>query len=284
MIKFGTAGIPIGATTTETSFEYLKKLELDAMELEFVRSVHLKAEKAKYLSKLTGGISLSAHAPYYVNLNAKEDEKINSSIARILKSCEIMDIFAKNRIIKTASSKISVVYHAGFYLKQKPEEVYEKIKNNTQRIINLMDKMNYDVILRPETTGKLTQFGTVEELTKLSNELGNEYILPCIDFSHVYARSLGKINNYEEFCKILEYLDNQIGKKCIKNMHMHVSGIEFGKSGEKKHYPLENSCSEFNYKDLLKALKDFKVSGTIICESPCLEKDALILKKYYKSL
>ncbi|MBP2143243.1 deoxyribonuclease-4 [Methanococcus voltae] len=286
MIKFGTAGIPIGATTTENSFEYLKKLNLDAMELEFVRSVHLKVEKAKYLSKLTEDISLSAHAPYYINLNAKEEEKVNSSIVRILKSCEVMDVFAKNITSKNKKmdSKIGIVYHPGFYLKQDKNEVYQKIKENTKRIIELKNKMDYDVILRPETTGKITQFGTVEELVNLSNELGNENILPCIDFSHIYARSLGKINNYDEFYKIIEYLDANIGKKCIKNMHMHVSGIDFGNSGEKKHYPLDNSSSKFNYKDLIKVLKDFEVSGTIICESPCLEHDALILKNYYENL
>uniref|UniRef100_A9A8Y6 Xylose isomerase domain protein TIM barrel n=1 Tax=Methanococcus maripaludis (strain C6 / ATCC BAA-1332) TaxID=444158 RepID=A9A8Y6_METM6 len=273
MLKFGTAGIPINAKSTENALEYLKEINLDAMELEFVRGVNLKSEKAEILAKNLE-ITLSAHAPYYINLNAKEPEKIESSIKRIVDSAKIIHIFNK----KNSENK-NVVFHSGFYLKQDKDLVYEKIKANIQKILEIMDENKINAILRPETTGKGTQFGSIDELIQLSTEIE---IMPCIDFSHVYARSLGKINDYDSFSNILSKLEENLGKKGIKDMHIHISGIEFGNGGEKKHLPILNS--EFKYLDILKALKDFECSGTVICESPRLEYDAVILKKNYEEL
>ena len=60
---------------------------------------------------------------------------------------------------------------------------------------------------------------------------------------------------------------------------MHISGIEYGSNGEKNHLILKES--DFNYPDLLVALKEFNVRGLVICESPNLEEDALLLSKTY---
>lgn len=273
MLHFGTAGIPINAKNTEHAFEYLKSINLDAMELEFVRSVNLKENKANEL-KDKADIFLSAHAPYYINLNAKEPEKIDASIKRIVDSSKIINIFNK----KNFRNK-NVVFHSGFYLKENPDQVYEKIKINMLKILEILEKNKLNVKLRPETVGKTSQFGSIDELIKLSTELD---VLPCVDFSHVYARSLGKINNYDSFYEILSKMEENLGKDGIKDMHIHISGIEFGNGGEKNHTPLENS--NFNYVDVLKALKNFDAEGIVICESPKLEYDAVILKKIYEEL
>ena len=105
--------------------------------------------------------------------------------------------------------------------------------------------------------------------------------MPCIDFSHLFARTVGKNNTLEEFNSILEQV-KKIGKDSIKNMHIHVSGIEYGDKGEKHHLILEES--KFNYKDLMKALKEFKVKGYLTCESPNIEKDAILMKNYYEKI
>jgi len=65
-------------------------------------------------------------------------------------------------------------------------------------------------------------------------------------------------------------------------MHIHISGIEFTAKGERKH--LNFSESGFNWKDCLKALLEYDVEGFCICESPSLERDALLLKETYKKL
>lgn len=271
MLKFGTAGIPINAKNTLDAFNYLKKIDLGAMEIEFVRGVNIKEEKAEELKNKTLGLSLSVHAPYYINLNAESPEKIENGIKRIVDSAKIMGIFGKEN-----PQNKNVVFHPGYYLKKNNDEVYRTIRDNIKKIDEYLKMNKINVVLRPETTGKITQFGSVDELISLSKELG---ILPCIDFAHIYARSLGKINDYDSFYNIMVKIENELGKKAISDMHIHISGIEFGRGGEKKHLPINES--NFNYRDVLKVLVDFETEGIVVCESPKLEYDALILKRTY---
>ena len=70
-------------------------------------------------------------------------------------------------------------------------------------------------------------------------------------------------------------------QKALKEMHIHLSGINYGEKGEKNHLELEDS--DMNYKDLIKVWKDFKIKGVVVSESPNIEKDALLMKKTYES-
>jgi len=124
--------------------------------------------------------------------------------------------------------------------------------------------------------GKGTQFGTVEEVINLSAEL--ERVLPVIDFSHWHART-GANNSYEEFAAILEQIKQKLGRPALEKMHMHISGIKYGPKGELKHLNLQDS--DLNYPDLMKALKNYGAGGFVICESPNLEEDAMLLQKTY---
>ena len=120
----------------------------------------------------------------------------------------------------------------------------------------------------------------MEEIIRLSKEY--EQVLPCVDFSHLHARYNGIINTYDEFAGIFEKIGKELGNIALENFHAHIAGIDYGAKGEKKHLNLEES--DFNYKDLLKAFKDFGVKGAVICESPNIEEDAKLLKDYYLSL
>ena len=165
-------------------------------------------------------------------------------------------------------------------MKQNPEKVYEKIRDALKEIVKKVKEFDDKIWIRPEISGKKVQFGDVDELIKLSQDV--EQVMPCIDFSHLYARTNGKNNTYEDFKKILIEVEKKLGKKALSEMHMHATGIEYGDKGEKNHLILEKS--DFNYKDLMKALKEFKVKGCLTCESPNLEDDALLMKKYYEKL
>ena len=154
------------------------------------------------------------------------------------------------------------------------------MKSKVPQISKLLKKEKINVWVRPETTGKPTQWGDLEEIVRLSKEFDN--VLPCIDFSHLHARSGGKYNTYDEFSKILETVGNEIGTYALENFHGHLAGIDYSSKGEKKHLNLEES--DMNYKDLLKAMKEFGVKGALVCESPNIEDDAKLLKTYYQSL
>jgi len=273
-LRFGTAGIPISTPKRSTidGIQRIRELGLDAMELEFVRGVNMKAElakKIKYAAK-NNDVLLTAHAPYYINLNASEKAKVEASKGRIVQSAE--------RLYQAGGW--SVVFHAGYYLKQPPESVYQRILETLKDVQReLMDK-GIKVWIRPELTGKPTQFGDLKEVVKLSEEL--EMVLPTIDFAHAHARNRGKCNSTEEWRGMLSFMEDRLGREALNNMHIHISGIEYTDKGEKRHLNLQES--DMKWEDLLRVLKEFRVRGVVISESPNIEGDAILMKKKYEEI
>ncbi len=215
------------------------------------------------------GAKLSAHAPYFINLNAREPEKIRASQDRILQTARIASLCGAD----------SIVFHAAFYLGDTPGKTYAAVKKYLGEILDELKRENNRVWIRPEIMGKPSQFGTVEEILNLSTEL--EGVAPGIDFAHWHART-GRFNSYQEFASILEQVKEQLGRAALDNMHIHISGIAYGKRGEIKHLNLQES--DFRYVELLKALKDYDAKGMVICESPNLQEDALLLQATYSNL
>ena len=272
-LRFGTAGIPISTPrpTTLTGIEHVKKLGLDCMELEFVRSVNITEAKAHLVKEIAKkqDIALTAHGQYFINLNAQEKAKLEASKQRIYKAAKIADLCGAS----------SMTFHAAYYMQQDPEKVYVKVKEGVKEVIKHLKDNDHKIWVRPETTGKATQWGDLKEIVKLSEEV--EQVLPCIDFSHLHART-GKNNTYDEFREMLAYVEKKLGRLALNNMHIHLSGINYSEKGERNHLTLEES--DMNYKDLLKVFKEFKIKGNVISESPNIEKDALLLKKLYKEI
>ncbi|MCD6140642.1 MAG: TIM barrel protein [Thermococcus sp.] len=273
-LRFGTAGIPISTPkpSTLTGIEQVKKLGLDAMELEFVRRVNLKPEmarKIKYVAQ-KNDVLLTAHAPYYINLNATEKAKREASKNRIIQSAERLH----------EAGGWSVVFHAGYYLKQEPSKVYDTIKSEIRDIVTTLQDKGVNVWIRPELTGKPTQFGSLNELIQMSQEV--EQVLPAIDFAHCHARNKGKYNSTEEWREMLSLLEEGLGRDALDNMHIHISGIEYSDKGERNHLNLQES--DMKWEDLLRVLKEFKVKGVVISESPNIEGDALLMKKKYEEI
>ncbi len=274
MLLFGTAGIPVSTTNrnTETGIKRVKELGLGCMEMEFVRSVYLKKEKASHINKIAKQekVMLTVHAPYFINLNSTEPEKLSASKQRILNSARIGAI---------AGVK-SVTFHPAYYMGKSSQEVYQKVKEALLEITEILRSEEVKIDIRPETTGKGSQFGTLNEIISLSQEIPGVKL--CIDFSHLYARNTGKWNSYTEFMEILNTVETGLGSSALKDMHLHVSGIEYTPKGERRHLVAQNSENKFNYMELMYALRDKEVEGFLICESPNLEEDALLFQKIYE--
>ncbi|MBW2990722.1 TIM barrel protein [Candidatus Woesearchaeota archaeon] len=273
-LLFGPAGVPITAPNRDSvrAVSYVKKLGLECMELEFVRGVKMGEATAKAVKEQAHkhGIVLSAHGPYYINLNSLEKAKTEASIKRILDTARVAHL----------AGGYSITFHAAYYMDMPKEKVYQVVKTHLHSIIRTLRSEGIKLWVRPETTGKGTQFGDIDELIKLSTEL--EQVMPCVDFAHLHARSNGKINTYKEFCEVLSKIEKALGREGLNNMHIHMSGIEYGEKGERNHLELKES--DMNYKDLMKALKDYKCKGVLISESPNIEKDAVLMKKTYEKL
>ncbi len=272
-LLFGPAGVPLSAKSSSTTagIERVAELGLGCMEIEFVQGVKMSEASAILVGKLARekGIALSAHAPYFINLNAKEPEKIIASQQRILQTARIAHLCLAK----------SIIFHAAFYLDDPPDIVYSQVKKYLQEVVTELRAENNRVVIRPEVTGKNSQFGTLEEVIKLSTEIDG--VAPCLDFAHWHART-GKFNSYDEFVEILSQVEKALGKQALADAHIHVSGIAYGKGGETKHLNLKES--DFNYIDLIKALVDYQVGGLVIAESPNLEEDALLLQETYNRI
>lgn len=273
-LHFLTAGMPLatGKGGYKKAFELLEEMNLDGMEVEFVHGVRMSDENRQFLKEISKekNFLLTAHGPFYINLNSKEEEKIDASVQRIVETAQAASDFGG----------YSITYHAAFYMGQDKETVFQQVKTQTQKIIDTLEKYSIKVWVRPETTGKPTQWGDYEEIIRLSKEF--EQVLPCVDFSHIHARTAGEYNTYDEFCKILDKIGTELGDYALNNFHAHLAGIEYTQKGEKCHLIFEES--DMNYKDLLKALKSFNVKGALVCESPNIETDTKLLKDYYMSL
>lgn len=273
-LNFLTAGIPLCTKPRnyKKAFSDLISMNLNGIEIEFVHGVKMSSQNIKEVIELAkpNNMILTAHAPFYVNLNSQEPEKTQASIERIIETA---------RMGKTLGL-YSIVFHAAYYMGMNKEDVYSKVKSGFEQILQVVNDENIDIFVRPETTGKATQWGDLDEVIRLSKEF--DKVLPCIDFSHLYARTIGGYNSYDDFCQILEKIGNELGDFALNNFHAHIAGIEFTPKGERRHLIFNES--EFNYKDLLKAMKKFDIKGVVVCESPNIEEDTKILADYYSSL
>jgi deoxyribonuclease-4 len=272
-LYFGTAGAPRNPSNLSTvdGIKRIAELGLDCLEVEFVQGVRMSTETAQQIAVVAANrnIRLSVHAPYYINLNAHELEKVKASQVRLIQS-------ARAALLCGARD---VTFHAAYYMGSSPEKTYDVVKKYLLEVIEQLTKEKIGVTLRPEVMGKLSQFGTLDELLSLSTEMNG--VSPCIDFAHWHART-GKYNSYEEFSGVLAKIEKRLGKRALENMHIHVAGIAYGNKGELNHLNLQDS--DFKYEELLMALNDFRVGGLLICESPNLEDDARLLQTTYINL
>jgi deoxyribonuclease-4 len=274
-IRFGTVGSP--QTTpqpgTPAAIEYTRLLGLDHLEIAWVQSVRVSDDTCAAIKAAAQQhhVTLSIHAPYYINLNSQTAELMRKSDERLLAA-------ARKGYLAGARD---IVFHPGSYHDQSPDQVYERAKEKLLEIRKILDQEGIEVILRPETMGKKAMFGTLEEILQLSRDIPG--VLPCIDFAHLHART-GALNSYDEFSAIFETVEHYLGRDGLDNLHAHVSGIEYGPRGERNHLPLNEA--DLRYRDLLQAMIDHEVKGTVAVEAPepFHVADALTIQATYRRL
>ncbi len=273
-LLFGPAGIPhstLKPVNSENGVKTVRKLGLDAMEFSFGSGVYLKEETCANIKDTAkkNEVVLSAHGPYYINFNAVEDKKLYASHGYIHKAAKILNLCGGH----------SVAFHAAYYMKMPSATVYNNVKKQLKELVKKLKDDDNKVLLRPELTGKPTQWGDLNEIIQISQDL--DQVLPCIDFGHLHARE-GKYNTYEEIRSALAALEKGLGREILDNMHIQIAGIEYTEKGERRHLNLDDSGSDLNYQDIVKVWKEFKIKGVVITETPNQEDDALKLKKMWE--
>lgn len=234
-------------------------LGLKALEIEFTNGIYMDNKLAMETGEIAKrlGLSLSIHAPYYINLCSDDKTKVHASMSRILASCERGHYLGAKYI----------VFHAAFYGKSDKKDVYQEVKKKVLEMQETIKEKKWDIVLCPETTGKASQFGDLDELIKLSEETSCGV---CVDFAHLKARCNGKID-YEEIMKKI---------KKIKILTCHFSGIEYTEKGERRHLITEAEDIE----ELLKQLIKNKINARIINESPDPFGDSVKSLKIYEKI
>lgn len=273
MLRFGTSGIPLSTARPGTvhGIQRARELGLDHLEMAWVNGVKMSDESADRIAEAARkhDLTLTAHAPYYVNLCGAEDV-VQRSLGRLVEA---------GRLGSRCGAE-SFCFHAGFYGKLGPEEAGERVRDGLRAVTGELRRRSAAIDVRTELTGKASQAGSLEEVLAWSAEVPG--VQPCIDFSHRYARDLGQHNRYEDFAATLAAIEDRLGRAALDRLHVHISGIQFGPKGERKHEPLRET--KFRWKELLRALKDLRVSGWVVSESPAMEEDALLLQKSYRRL
>lgn len=257
MIRVGLAGKPEKAKSIVKGIPMLREMGLQAMEIQYTRGIQTKLEAASVIGELAkeNDIKLSAHAPYYINLNSKTRKTLENSKRWILRTAEMMD----------ALSARVMVFHAGFYHGMGSSKVAKRIARSLQSVRKKIEARGWDVILGLEITGKKTAFGTLEELTDVCGMV--EGVVPVLDFAHAHARAGGLFygkKDYERFLQRYEELGYDF-------LHCHFSCIKYTEKGEQRHLNLRARDPDF--RPLAEILRTKKYDITIICETPVPGRD-----------
>ncbi len=264
-IFLGPAGIPHsskGSSTIE-GIKQVAELGLNAMEIEFVRSVYLNGKSAIEVGDVSKeyGVRLSIHAPYFINLCSKNKETIEASKERIIKSAKIGEILGAD----------AIAIHSAYYSGMTSEQTIDMLHNT---FLELSDKLHEIGVkktkLGVEVMGRESAFGSLEEVVELCRKVNNKQIVPYLDFGHSFVRDNGKIDYGDIFDKL----------KPLKLDHINsqFTGVKFNEK-TKKFVDVHEPIGKPQFEPLAKEILKRKLDITIICESPLLEIDSLKMKQ-----
>ena len=269
--KFGTVGSPTGTPKkpggSVGAIEFSKSIGLDALERGWVQAVRVTEATCAAIKDagVVQGVALSVHAPYFINLNA-DDEEWPKSRKRLMDAAHYGNL----------AGATDIIFHPGSYFGASPESVLAAALPRLEGCVVELRKAGNPVTLRPETMGKSAMLGSFEDTLAMSQAIPG--VEPCIDFAHLHARpGDGSMNTYEEWARVLEAYGSTLGADALRRLHIHLSGIEYGPKGEKEHLVLQEA--DLNLKAIFQALAAFGAGGRILCESPAMEDDALYMRQ-----
>ena len=277
--RFGPAGISdsFAAQGYKTSLDipaYTAGMGLDAFEYQCGHGVRLAEDKARQMAALAAekGVVFSVHAPYYISMSSLDEEKRLGSIRYLLQSARLCRALGGRRII----------FHPGSCGKQSRAAALEKALDTLRRGVEALDEAGYgDMTLCPETLGKIGQLGDLDEVLALCGV--DERIVPCIDFGHLNARTLGGIRSKADYAAILDRMGEALGDERARKFHVHFSRIEFSAGGEKRHWTFAETQFGPEPAPLMELLAERRLAPVVICESAGTQaEDARTLGQIYR--
>ena len=279
-IRFGTAGTSdsFAAMGYKNSLDipaYTEKMGLAAFEYQCGHGVRLGLDKARQMADdaAARGILFSVHAPYYISASSLDEEKRLNSVNYLLQSAALCRALGGRRVI----------FHSGSCGRQSREAALEKALDTLKRAQDALDEAGFaEIILCPETMGKIGQLGTLEEVLALCGV--DRRITPCIDFGHLNARTLGGIRSKADYAAILDRIGEALGDARARQFHVHFSRIEYSKGGEKRHWTFAETQFGPEPQPLMELLAERGLAPVIICESAGTQaEDAKTMKRFFEA-
>ena len=274
--RFGTVGSPLSTPPkpggSVGSVLHSAELGLTALELGWVRAVRVTPETCAAIQATAQAqdVLISVHAPYFINLNAN-DEEWPKSRQRLMDAAHFGHL----------AGATDIVFHPGSYFERPPEEVLPLAIERLGGCVEELREAGNPVNLRPETMGKSAMLGSLADTLHMSQSILG--VAPCVDFAHLHARpGDGSMNTYDEWSRTLKTYGEALGEAALKNLHVHLSGIEYGLKGEREHLPLQES--DLDLRGLFRALLVFGCQGRLLCESPAMEDDAVYMRQVWSEI
>ena len=281
MVWFGPAGNAesfetMGYKKSEQIPQYLEQMGLSAYEYQCGRGVRVRQDVAEKLQGLCAEkkIRVSLHAPYYISLSSVEEEKRNNSVEYILQSARAVDWMGGDRI----------VVHSGSCAKMTREQATALAKETLAKAVRALDENGLSHIhICPETMGKINQLGTLEEVLELCTV--DERLIPCIDFGHLNARTLGGLMTPEAMRQVFEEMENRLGAERARSFHSHFSKIQYTTGGEKCHLTFADTQYGPDFEPVAQLVVEKGCSAVFICESAGTQaEDAAAMRDIYHKI
>lgn len=254
--------------------EWLAKMGLNAYEYQCNKGTNIKKETSEKIGKAAqkAGIRLSIHAPYYINLSSADDTKRRNSIKYILNTLQVAHWMGADRI----------VVHPGTIGKYSRNEAMMLALPILAEAVKEAEASGLsDITICPEVLGKISNLGNLDEVLTMCGL--DERMIPCVDFGHVHARSLGGLKTVGDYLTLFDTIENAIGFERTQKIHIHFSRIEFTAAGERKHHTLADTQYGPEFEHLARVLIQRKIEPVVICESrDRMAEDACILKEIYE--
>lgn len=273
-IRIGPAGNPVDYSGPSTGApEYIHEEGLNAYEYQGTRGIRIGEENAKKLGQNAEkyDIWVTIHGQYWINFASQKKETMEKSRERLFKAARIGALMNAHQ----------VVFHPAYYSDRSKEEALELTIRGMRTVAEKLEDEGIDVLLGPETTGKKSQLGSLDEIIELCRKV--PITVPTVDFAHLHARGNGQIQEKDDYIRVFEKIEEELGSETVNNLHTHFTEVEYTEKGEQKHLILGTEQSP-PLKPLAEIIVENGYRPSIISESPILDKDALKIKERIESI
>ncbi len=268
-LRFGPAGYPIDSPK-ERAFSYLKEIGLDGMEYQAVRSIPRRESTLLWIRREASknDIALSLHAPYAINLASESDEKRKASVLRLIRAAKAAHKMGAKH----------VTFHTGYYGSMGREEALKVAIKELSEVAKEVGDLGLEVDLGPETTGKRSQIGSLEDVIRMAQEV--DLVVPTVDFAHIHVRDGGVLRGKADYERVIQELEDGLGT--LDGLVIHFTEVEPTKSGfgERMHHEIGSGYGP-DFRPLAEIMAEVRPKWLVVSESPLLERDALKMREMF---